>query len=165
MTYQFLPETTSLLTPDTVPIFPLVFTAVCVIPALVIGVSTLWYGTETSAHSCFMTGLRFFAIGFAYMIIGVFSVPILGLHYVDNSMTRERELVEEEDETEVQGLGLEIESVVEMDGGNVTAGMWERRTSVALSDASQPDLDDIQPDVFDTGEVKKNEETGWNEVW
>ncbi|KAI1454834.1 hypothetical protein F4805DRAFT_438099 [Annulohypoxylon moriforme] len=83
MTYQFLPEPTAPLTADTIPVFPLVFAAVCVVPVVIMGVSSLCHGTETSAHMYFMTGLRFFAIGFAYMIIGVFSVPILGLHYID----------------------------------------------------------------------------------
>ena len=83
MAYQFLPEMAAPLMPDAIPVLPLVFTAACVAPAAVIAISSFWRGTEMSAHACFMTGLRFFAIGFAYMVIGIFCVPIMGLHYVD----------------------------------------------------------------------------------
>ncbi|KAI1205615.1 uncharacterized protein F4807DRAFT_464498 [Annulohypoxylon truncatum] len=156
MAYQLLPESTAPPTPDTTPIFPIIFTAVCVVPALVIGVSSFWHRSETSAHTLFMTGLRFFAIGFAYMVIGVFSVPILGLHYVDKKHVED---VEVEAEAEVEGDGgLDVENSVAMDGGNVTAAGWERRDSV-----EELEMGNVQRD--DAGYMKAEKGIGEKEEW
>ncbi|KAI8961136.1 hypothetical protein F5Y11DRAFT_348774 [Daldinia sp. FL1419] len=67
-----------------VPRYTLVFTAVCLLPTLFVIVAVYFRGKETTAHSFLAKGLRMFAIGFGYIIIGIFSLPIFCLHYVDN---------------------------------------------------------------------------------
>lgn len=65
----------------------LIVTIACLIPALLVSVSMLINGTgptgPTSAHLLFWKGLRFFALGFGYMVVAIVALPILGLHYVD----------------------------------------------------------------------------------
>ncbi|KAI2467069.1 hypothetical protein F4781DRAFT_433722 [Annulohypoxylon bovei var. microspora] len=133
------------------PLFPFIFTAVCLVPALVIGVSIFWKGAETSAHHCFMTGLRFFAIGFGYM--GCWSTACR-----IRARKEERD-VEIEVAEQVLTAEAEAENGVAIDGGNVTALGWERRASVTSSDVSELDLGDIR-DILDP-EVTGVEDGDW----
>ncbi|OTA86676.1 hypothetical protein M434DRAFT_376212 [Hypoxylon sp. CO27-5] len=73
MGYQFLPETIALPARGTIPLFALIFTVTCLIPALFILVSAAWKATEPYAHNPFLKGLRFLAIGSAY--VGCWSTP------------------------------------------------------------------------------------------
>ncbi|KAI0137734.1 hypothetical protein F4776DRAFT_663740 [Hypoxylon sp. NC0597] len=66
MSYQFLPDASAPSTTDTIPVYALIFTAACLIPVIFIAISALWKRCEAS-HNWFLTGLRFFAIGFAYI--------------------------------------------------------------------------------------------------
>ncbi|KAI2604473.1 uncharacterized protein GGS25DRAFT_508355 [Hypoxylon fragiforme] len=65
------------------PMSTVIFTALCLIPGLFIAVSSFWEGAETSAHEYVLRGIRFFAYGFGYMVVGLVSFPLLILHYVD----------------------------------------------------------------------------------
>lgn len=77
------PSATRSSSSDNLPLFPLLFTAACLIPAVVVAVSSAWKGRETQAHGLLLTGLRLVALGFGYLVVGLVCVPVLGLHYVD----------------------------------------------------------------------------------
>ncbi|KAI1105583.1 hypothetical protein F4804DRAFT_331168 [Jackrogersella minutella] len=139
MDYMYLPETDAPLTSTTVPVYPLIFAAVCLIPALLIG---LWKLTEVSAHQCFLAGLRFFAIGFGYA--GFWSTTW-------RPKIRDRDLEAEADDDGCGGdeSGLEIFA---------SARRWDEEDSG--SDVSELDLGDGRG-ILDS-KAGKDEEDGWS---
>ncbi|KAI6083954.1 hypothetical protein F4821DRAFT_180951 [Hypoxylon rubiginosum] len=77
------PDKPILATAIELPVAALLFTALCLIPALTIAIANYWRGRETCAHEALMTGIRMVGLGFGYIVVGVICVPVLGLHYVD----------------------------------------------------------------------------------
>ncbi|XXH06092.1 hypothetical protein Hte_012537 [Hypoxylon texense] len=76
--------TTTAMTPNDLPTATLLlFTAACLIPAVIVAISHEWRGRETQAHAVLLRGLRMVALGCGYVVVGVVCVPVLGLHYVD----------------------------------------------------------------------------------
>ncbi|KAI1655306.1 hypothetical protein F4813DRAFT_367477 [Daldinia decipiens] len=65
------------------PSYTLVYTILCLLPVLFVVVATYFRDRETTAHAFLLKGLRMFAIRFGCIVIGIFSMPILCLHYVD----------------------------------------------------------------------------------
>ncbi|KAI1766138.1 hypothetical protein GGR53DRAFT_464710 [Hypoxylon sp. FL1150] len=69
------------------PTAMLLFTSLCLIPALTMIIAHFWRGRETSAQEVLMSGIRMFALGFGYMVVGAISLPVLVLHHPDGTQT------------------------------------------------------------------------------